>query len=304
VADPEVALETDTYRLRASPLGLPARMTLSVGNFSERPTSLEAYRVYFGYEGLPNTVRLGPATRLTADTRFRQYLYGDRDRTAQYAYGGNSRLEQDFGHHWQARLGYSLLEAKGYSPFRFDYIGSYRTAATDLVYRRGDRYRALLRTGFDANASRWQDVIALLELPLQRNLQLGISGGYDPNRGQPRDLLAQVRFGDYRTALDVSARYQPQTHKLQRVSTALDWVANPKWRVQLLTSYDGTQRQLVYGEMMVTRRLHCWEAIAYYSLQRNLFRLDFRITAFEWGKPDFSVGRYGQYIDTSLGEWY
>jgi len=301
---PELTAETDTYRLRTSPLGVPARLTLSVGNFSERPTDIEAYRVYLGYEGMPDTIPLGPSTRINAQARFRQYLYGDRDHTAQYVYGGNVRLEQDLSGSWQARLGYVLLEPKGYTPFRFDYVGSYSTAAFDLAYRRGERHGALLRTGYDARLSRWQDVIARVEVPLHRKLQLGLSGGYDPNRGRPRDLVTRLRFGDSRTALDLSARYQPQQGKLQRVTGALDWVANPKWRVQLLSSWDGVQNKFVYGEVLVTRDLHCVDAIAYYSLQRNLFRLDFRIKAFDWGKPDFSVGRYGQYIDTSLGEWY
>jgi len=301
---PELMLETDTYRMKAAPAGLPARMTLSVGNFSERPTLLEAYRIYFGYQGIPNTIRLSSTTRINAQARFEQYLYGDRDHTAQYDYGGNVRLEQDLSSSVQARLGYTLLEPKGFTPFRFDYVGAYRTAAFDLNYRRGQRYRAQLRTGYDARFSRWQDVIARVDVPLQRNLQFGVSAGYDPNRGVPRNLLTRFRFGDYRTALEVSASYQPQQGRLSRATSYLDWVANSKWRVQLLSSYDGLQRQFVWGEVLVTRQLHCWEAMAYYSLQRNMFRLDFRIKAFEWGKPDFGVGRSGQYLDTSLGEWY
>jgi hypothetical protein len=301
---PELVLETDTYRLRGAPAGMPARMTLSVGNFSERPTLLDAYRVYFSYQGLPNTIRLGPTTRANVQTRFEQYLYGDRDHTAQYDYGGNVRLEQDLGSNLQAQLGYTLLEPKGFTPFRFDYIGSYRTAAFDLNYRRSERYRARLRTGYDARFSRWQDVLARVDMPLHRNLQLGVSTGYDPNRGMPRDLLTTLRFGDYRTALQVSTRYQPRDGRLLRATSYLDWVATPKWRIQILSSYDGIQHEWVYGEVLLTRDLHCWQAMAYYSLQRNLFRLEFRIKAFEWGKPDFGVGRYGQYLDTSMGEWY
>jgi len=306
VADhlPELVLDTDTYRMRAAPAGVPARLTLSVGNFFEQPTNLTAYRVYFGYQGIPETIPLGATTRVNAQARFQQYLYGDRDRTAQYVYGGNVRLEQDLGANWKAQLGYALLEPKGFAPFRFDYVGNYQTAAFDLAFRRGERYRARLRTAYDAQFSRWSDVVARVDVPLQRTLQLGLSAGYDPNRGVPRDLLTRLRFGDYRTALDLSARYQPQQGKLQRATAYLDWVANPKWRVQLLSSYDGLQHQFVWGEVLVTRDLHCWQALAYYSLQRNLFRLDFRIKAFEWGRPDFGVGRSGQYLDTSLGEWY
>jgi hypothetical protein len=301
---PELTLETDTYRLRAAPLGVPARLSLSVGNFSEHPTDLDAYRVYLGYEALPATVRLGPSTRVSAQGSLRQYLYGDRDHTAQYAYGGNARLEHDLSEHWQTHVGYTLLEPKGFTPFRFDYIGAYRSAAFDLTYNRGERRRAQVRTGYDARLSRWQDVIARVEAPLHRNLQLGLSGGYDPNRGEPRDLLARLRFGDHRTTLDLGARYQPGSGKVQRVTGTLDWVADPKWRLQVLTSWDGLQHKFVYGEVLLTRDLHCWQAVAYYSLQRNLFRLDFRIKAFDWGRPDFDVGRYGQHLDTSLGEWY
>jgi LPS-assembly protein len=301
---PELMLETDTYRMRAAPLGVPARLTLSVGNFFEQPTNLTAYRVYFGYQGIPKTIPLGATTRINAQARFQQYLYGDRDRTAQYVYGGNARLEQDLGPYWKANLGYALLEPKGYSPFRFDYVGSYQMAAFDLALRRGERYRARLRTAYDARFSRWSDVVARVDVPVQRTVQLGLSAGYDPNRGVPRDLLTRLRFGDYRTALDLTARYQPQQGKLQRATVYLDWAASSKWRVQILSSYDGLQHQLVWGEVMVTRDLHCWQALAYYSLQRNLFRMEFRIKAFEWGRPDFGIGRSGQYLDTSLSEWY
>jgi LPS-assembly protein len=301
---PELMLETDTYRLRARPLGLPARMTFSVGNFSEQPTLLQAYRIFFGYDGIPKTIKLGPTTRFNAQARFQQYLYGDRDHTAQYVYGGNLRLEQDLGADVKARLGYVLSEPKGYTPFRFDYVGAYRTAAFDLVYRHGDRARALLRTGYDARFSRWQDILARLDVPLAPTVQFGLSGAYDANRGLPRDLLTTLRFGDRRTALELSTDYQPQTGRLQRATTYLDWVANPRWRVQLLTGYDGAQHRWQWGEVLLTRSLHCWEVSAYYSLQRNLFRLDFRIKAFDWGKPDFGVGRYGQYLDTSIPEWY
>jgi hypothetical protein len=301
---PELMLETDSYRMKAALAGLPAHLTLSFGNFAEQPTGLEAYRVYFGYQSIAHTIRLTKTTRVNLQPRFEQFLYGDRDHTAQYDYGGNVRLQQDLGGYWQAQLGYALLQPEGYTPFRFDYVGAYRTAAFDLNYSRGQRYRAQIRTAYDARFDRWQDVVARLDLPLHRNLQFGVSSAYDPNHGMPRDLLTRFRFGDYRTALEVSADYQPQQGRLSRVTGYLDWVANSKWRMQLLSSYDGVQRQFVWGEVLVTRQLHCWEATAYYSLQRNMFELDFRIKAFEWGKPDFGVGRSGQYLDTSLGEWY
>lgn len=302
---PELAATTDSARLGLASLArLPTRLELRVGEFHEQPTNLTAYRVYFGADASPRPIHLDSQTTLTAALRFRQTAYGDPDHTAQYAYGLTTNLRRGLAPHLTADLNYYLLQPEGYTPFQFDYLGRYQWAAGGLTYQRGLRQRASLLTGFDLQTNRWQDLMFRAETPLSRTLRLVGSTSYDVNRGEPRDLVAQTRFDDYRTAWSLGVRYDPRLRIWRRVSSELDWQATPKWRIAYLTGYDGLERRFIYNEVLLIRDLHCWEARLYYSQQRRLFQFDLRIKAFQWGPGGFGTGQFGQYLDTSQGQPY
>jgi hypothetical protein len=301
---PEVTLLSDDHRLGgALAQYLPGRYQLSLGDYRERPTDTSAPRLDLRYDVEPVRRELGGGIMLDATGSFRQDFYGDPDRTAQYAYGANIRLGSDLGGGWQARLNYLLLERKGYSPFRFDYIGVYRSL-TAGVERRTSGSRLSLVAGHDLRASRWHDLLARADFRVSPSLRLTATTGYDFNRGRPRDVLARALIGAGRFRLGVGARYDPNHGEWPTVNTDLDWRVSPKWRLQMLTGYSGTARELLYNEIMVTRDLHCWEARLFYSKQRDLFRIDLRIKALEWGGYDYGLGRFGQMLDTSVGDLF
>jgi len=302
---PELVANTDLNRLGlAAAAALPTRLEVRFGRFHEQPTNLSAYRAYLGADASPKPLRLDSRTTLTTALRFQQTAYGDEDRTARYAYGLTSRLHRDLTPVLSADVNYYLMEPKGYSPFQFDYLGAYRWATTGLSYQRGLRQRASLLTGFDTRSSRWQDLMLRIETPLSRTLSLVGATSYDLNEGEQRDMVAQARFDDFRTALSLGLRYDPRISTWRRVSAELDWQATPKWRIGYLTAYDGLTHDFVYNEAVLTRDLHCWEARLYYSEQSDLLRLDLRIKAFEFGAGGFGTGRFGQRLDTSQAQPY
>lgn len=302
---PELTLSTTTQKMGWRPVRqVPGRMSLTVGNYYENPTKLGAYRVNLGYDLYPNTIRLGKDTDLRVIGNFKQTFYGDQDKTAQYAYGGNVNLRSQLGSHWTASFNYHLLEPKGYTPFRFDWIGRYQSLAGGLNME-ADRARIALLSGYDFRSKRWQDLLARMDFQLRDNLRFLTSAAYDLNQRKPRDIINRIEFfSGAKLRVRLGSRFDPNQKRWRRAMLDLYWQLTPKWRVEALTGYDGLQRKLLYNEVMVTHDLHCWEARFQYSLQRKMFRVDLRIKAFEWGRRDFGVGRYGQYLDTSTGEWY
>jgi lipopolysaccharide export system protein LptA len=301
---PEVTLLSDGRRLGgALARYLPGRYQLALGDYRERPTAMSAPRLDLRYDVEPIHRPLGGGVTVDATGLFRQDFYGDPDRTAQYAYGGNLRLGSDLGGGWQARLNYLLLERKGYSPFRFDYIGSYRSLTAGVERRTSDS-RLSLVAGQDLLSSRWHDLLARADVRLSPGLRLTTTTGYDFNRGQPRDVLTRALIGSGRFRLGVGARYDPNHGEWPSINTDLDWRVAPKWRLQALSGYSGTAHEWLYNEIMLTRDLHCWEASLFYSQQRQLFRIDLRIKAFEWGGYDYGLGRFGQILDTSVGDLF
>jgi len=302
---PQLTLETTSYRLPAlGLLGVPARGSMSVGEFFERPTDLRAGRLALTFDSLPTTYRLTPSTRLSGQAGLRQTFYQDPDHTAQYAYNTTANLDQQFSHHWSLRTNYYLLKPKGYTPFRFDYVGNYQAAGASLNFDNGPAGRASLVTGFDLETSTWRNLQGRLNQRLSPTVSLALASTYNLNRGEAQDLSALGQLVDRRTAWLLGLRYDPRTSQWRRITSDLAWQVTDKWRIQSISGWDGGTRQFIYNEVLVVRDLHCWEALFYYSRSRRLFRLDLRIKAFEWGRRDFGVTRSGQYISPLPPEIY
>jgi hypothetical protein len=300
---PELVLDTTAARLGINALQvLPSRLSLSVGNFHEEPTNLTAPRANFLWEASPKEVKLSRSADLLVAGAFRQAFYGDKDRTAQFAYRLDAGIQQRLGSA-SLRIDYHLLEPKGYAPFRFDFISPYRTATAALDLR-AKRARASLLSGFDFEASRWHDVLFRGQMSAGRRLSLNLSAGYDPNAGQGRDVALQARWEKGDESLGISGRYDLRRGQLRRVAADADLRAGRRWRARYLVGYDNLQRRFIYNEVLLTRDLHCWEAVLFYSQQRKLVRFDLRIKAFEWGARDFGIGRFGQRIDSTLPDVY
>lgn len=301
---PQLTVESTSYRLPAlSLLRLPARASLSLGEFFERPTDLRASRVAMAYDTLPVSKQYG-GLRVSGQAGFRQTFYGDQDHTAQYAYNSYLNLDQRLTSHWSLRAGYSLLKPKGYTPFRFDYLGSYENASAGLVFENGRAGRASLLTGYDFENATWRNLQLRLNERLTRTVSLALSSAYDLNRGDPREIAALGVLADSRTAWALGLRFDPRTSRWRRITSELDWRISDKWRLQAINGWDGATHRFLYNEVLLVRDLHCWEALLYYSQSRRLVRMDLRIKAFEWGRRDFGVARTGQYLSPVPPEVY
>ena len=302
---PQVTVESTSYRLPAlGLLGVPARASMSLGEFFERPTDLRAARYALAWDSLPVTQRLGGHTSAGGQAGLRQTFYGDADHTAQYAYHGTLNLFQQLSRHWSLRSSYYLLKPKGYTPFRFDYLGSYEQATAGLAFDNGRAGRASLLTGFDFENGTWRNLQGRLNTRLGRTVTLALASAYNLNRGESQDLAALGTLVEARTAWRLGLRYDPRSSRWRRITSELDWLATDKWRIQSIAGWDGGQRRFIYNELLVVRDLHCWEALVYYSHSRRLFRLDLRIKAFDWGRRDFGVARSGQLISPVPPEVY
>ena len=300
---PELALTTTSTRLGLDALrNLPSRMSLSVGNFHEEPTSLTALRANLLWEASPPQHDLGKRTSLLVAGGLRQAFYGDKDHTAQYVYRTDATLRHSMGDA-SLRLSYHLQEPKGFTPFRFDFISPYRFLSAAFEFKRGETKASLL-SGFDFENSRWQSLLMRSSAPLSKRLSVTASSAYNLNEGQFRDVVTQAQWKRGDDWLNLGARYDARRGQLRRVAVDADVDLAPRWRLRYLAGYDRALRKVIYNEAMLVRDLHCWEALFFYSQQRKMFRLDFRIKAFEWGRRDFGLGRFGQRVDSTMPEPY
>jgi len=199
------------------------------------------------------------------------------------------------------RLSYHLQEPKGFTPFRFDFVSPYRFLSAAFEFQKGATKASLL-SGFDFENSRWQSLLLRANALLSKRLSVSAGTAYDLNEGQFGDVVTQARWSRGDNRLNLGTRYDARRGQLRRVALDTDMDIAAGWRLRYLAGYDSALRKLIYNETMLIRDLHCWEALLYYSEQRKLFRLDFRIKAFEWGRRDFGVGQFGQRIDTTMPE--
>lgn len=306
---PELELTTSGKQLKkALPFGLPARFDLAVGRYREDLGRVETERAVTGVELPSKVIKLADKLHLAAGGGFRQYFYGDG--TAQYSVDAAAQLSRKIGSKSSAALSYRLLRPRGFSPFRFDFIGKYNVLNARLNLQETERFKLSLFSGYNFGQKdfRWQDITTrVLYAPSDRYL-IYAATGYDLNRHQWRSLVNQLRLrlpGDFK--LDVGSRYDIERSKFASIKAQLDTPIGSKWHVRANSGYNGYTRKLDYQNVQLVRDLHCWELALTWVDQSTFwrergFRLNLRIKAF----PIFeslSVGQSGQLLeDTSVGE--
>jgi lipopolysaccharide assembly outer membrane protein LptD (OstA) len=284
---------------------VPVRLGFALGSYRENSTHVSAYRVRFASDVSPGKIALTKATSLSLVTHFEQSFYGDADHTAQYGLGGYADLQHQVARNLSAGFTYRQVIQQGYTPFSFDWIGEYRSAAGGLTYQAGSRMRASLLSGYDFMSNRWQNILFRADYRPHERFRLVTSASYNANQGRPGEIISQVEY-DPRPELQLrlGSRYDAYYGKWRRAALSLAWQATPKWNLQAQTGWNGFTKQLVYNELLVTRDLHCWEARVSYSLQQDQVRVELRLKAFGWPGSDYGTGRFGQILDTSTGEVY
>ncbi len=307
---PEIGLVTDTTRLgRFLPFGIPARLKVTNGHYVELPATTSLNRTFLEFTSPIQRHNFTDTWSFGAGAGFRQYIYSDN--TAQYSLDTSAEVTKRLGQRSSFDLTYRFQRPRGFSPFRFDYVGRYNILTGSLNLQDSQRFRVSLLTGYNFEQSQfpWQDVTIRLAFQPTNSLLLYTATGYDVNNSQWRTLINQLRIrGGERLSLDVGTRYDTIRQKLAAGRLVLSSLVTPGTSVQAVTSYNGFTRSFDYTSVMVTKDLHCWEASLVYTRQTGFYEsqgisLNLRIKAFPYFR-EFGAGQFGQALDTSVGQVY
>lgn len=304
---PELEFATSGERLGRDLLGLPTLMRLAVGRYREDLGKVETERMVADIDVPSRQYKLNDRLNLSAGGGFRQYVYGDS--TAQYSIDATADLTRQIGRQSSAAISYRYLRPRGFTPFRFDFIGKYNIVNARLNLQETDRFKFSFYSGYDFGQDDfpWQDIsLRMAYAPNDRYL-IYTSTGYDLNRSEWRSLINQVRVrltDDFR--LDIGSRYDIAESKLASIKMQLDTPVGDKWRIRANAGYNGYTSDFDYRNIQIVRDLHCWELALTYVDQSGFWqekglRLNLRIKAFPIF-DGFGVGQFGQALDTSVGE--
>ena len=307
---PELSLLSDSARLgKLMPFQLPLRMNLRYGRYAEMPVGTELDRIYAEI-GLPvHNYSLSNTWNLSAGAGFRQFVYSND--TAQYSVDTSAELSKRLGDESTFALVYRYQRPKGFTPFRFDYIGRYNVINTQLNIKDSERLKLSILGGYNFEQSQfpWQDSTIRLSFQPTNSVLLYTATGYDFNRSNWRTVINQLRIrAGEAFKLDIGTRYDPIRKKLASIRTLLDTPIDKKTRLQALVGFNAFTSEFDYRNFMITRDLHCWEASITYTdqggfyLNKGVF-FNLRIKAFPIYR-DFGVGAFGQALDTSVGQVY
>jgi len=302
---PEVGAYSSLDRLGVTaPWGIPLLLSATVGRYTERSTTQDTERAMFRLDAPPSThPALGGA--LTIGGGFRQTTYSDPS-SVQYVYEGTldweRRLTGTPERGWSLNLDYSLLQSRGFTPFRFDFASERELAASGLRFH-SPRSDLLLGVGFDAQNDRWQNLLVRGQHDFGSGFVVTTTAGYDLNAGRPLDLLARVQRRSGAFAWGIATRMNLDTGAVRRAAAELDWTFGD-WRFRALSGWNGSTNRFLYNEFLLSHDLHCWELLLYYSEQRKEFRADLRLKAFQFGTGAYGTGRFGQRTDLGMGDRY
>lgn len=307
---PEIAFATDSTRIgRFLPFGLPAKLRFSFGPFRELPSTDVYNRTFLAIDSPVQRYSLSDTWNLVAGAGFRQYVY-DSDR-AQYSVDMGAELTKRLGEQSTFALTYRYQRPRGFTPFRFDFIGRYNILNSSLNIQDGDRLRLSLLTGynFEQKDFPWQDVVLRAAYQVTPSFLLYTATGYDINRSRWRAVINQFRIragNDFR--LDIGTRYDTDSKQLGSIRAVLDTPLGSKTRLQAVAGYNGISNEFDYRSLRLTRDLHCWEVSLIYTDQGGFYSdkgitLNFRIKAFPLFE-NFGTGAFGQSLDTSVGQIY
>jgi len=124
-----------------------------------------------------------------------------------------------------------------------------------------------------------------------------------------QSLIGQIQVNlPKKIVLDLGVTYDLNSGNLDLGRSRIDLHLGKLWRIEGITSYDGTTKSFDYRAIRITRDLHCCEAsITYvdeagYQSERGI-SFNIRIKALPF-IDRFGYGQYGQQVDTSMGQYY
>lgn len=306
---PEVSITSDSARLgHILPFNLPARMRFSYGRFAELPQSMKD-RAFLDITSPSTHYEISDTWSAFAGAGFKQFVYGDN--TAQYSLDASAQLSKKLGDTSTFALTYRFQQPRGFTPFRFDFIGKYNIINASLNIENSERFKLSLIGGYNFEQKQfpWQDSVLRFTFQPTDNLLFYTATGYDFNRSQWRQVINQVRIrSGEKFKLDLGTRYDPLSSKLATARGSLDTRISAKDHIQAIAGWNGITGAFDYRSIMFTRDLHCWEASVVFVNQggfydNNGIYFNVRIKAFPQ-LNNFGQGNFGQALDTSVGEVY
>jgi hypothetical protein len=307
---PEIGILTDTTRLgKTLPFGIPARLKVTNGHYVELPATTSLNRTYVELNTPVQRYTLSDTWSFGAGAGFRQYIYSDS--TAQYSVDTSAQLVKRFGPASSFDLSYRYQRPRGFTPFRFDYVGRYNIATASLNLQDSEKFKLSVFSGynFEQQDFPWQDITIRFSFQPTSSFLFYTATGYDVNRSQWRTLINQIRVrARDRFRMDIGTRYDTIREQLAQARVVLDSALGPKMRLQAVSDYNGFTKQFDYSSVMLTRDLHCWEASLVYTRQTGFFEsqgvtFNLRIKAFPFFR-EFGAGQFGQALDPSVGQVY
>ena len=306
---PELVFETDTFRSNFKPLGMPSRLLVSAGRYHEKPSAVSSDRLLLQWDMLGQTINLGAKTDLDLTAGFQQALYGKRE--AQYVLRLGGVLTSTHNDYAKTRVTYGYQQPKGFSPFLFDYTGKYNYIRFVTEYQDSDRLRWSLTGGydFDQQLYPWQDLALRLVVRPNEMDSYSLSMGYDLNRGEWRTLVGRFQLSRSRDfGVDVGVRYNLEDGKIELARSRFRIPIGSRWRLDGIASWNDIVKDFDYKAFRLTRDFHCWEASLVYNEETGFrtdrtLSLELKIKAFPM-VDRFGIGQYGQFVDTSMGEYY
>ncbi|NLN76895.1 MAG: hypothetical protein GX139_11395 [Armatimonadetes bacterium] len=306
---PELSISSDSARLgRLMPLKLPLQMKFSYGRLVQLPLS-EIDRGFLDITAPVTHYTLSNSWSAAVGAGFKQYVYGDG--TAQYSLEADTRMSKKLGDSSTFSLTYRYQRPKGYTPYRFDYIGKYNIINANLDLTDNEKLNVSLIGGynFEQPSYPWQDSIVRISYTPTNSVLFYTATGYDFNRSQWRQVINQLRIRAKDSfKLDVGTRYDPLNKRLATIRTVLDTYIGKKNHIQALAGWNGFTKTFDYKGFSITRDLHCWEAALTYIDQSGFYEdkgiyFTMRIKAFPM-MDTFGIGSFGQALDTSVGQVY
>ena len=305
---PEITIDTDTYRLGKSLLGLNSRFSIVAGKYFERPAGTDKGRLLLQWDLLDKPISLGDMSTLSINGGVRQAYYASD--MAQYVLKTGATLTTNFGDNMKSRIQYNYQRPEGFSPFQFDYTGKYNYLRSVIDYQQAKRLKWSLSTGYDiySTYAHWQDMALHLTTHPNSTYAYSVGAGYNLNTSKWQTLLLQfqVAHPDHLT-LDMGNRYDTQNHSLQ-TRGRIDWHLNKRWRMEGISSWNGDLKRIDYQSFRITRDLHCVEASITYTDESGIitnkgFSFQLRIKALPF-IDRFGINQSGQQVDTSMGEYF
>ena len=300
---PEFIFTTDSKRMHDwGPFGLlPVRSQFYLGSYKQAGSDT-IRRMGFDADFGRSSYGFGSDTGLNLSGKLRQMFYSDG--SAQYTAAINAEQRNKITKTWQTSLRFTESKPNGFSPLKTDYASRTSNLSFEAVQYIPNRRRIDLTSGYDFLGNRYQDISLRGEFMTGEASKLDVQGGYSLDQSQWRPLqLRWLKVVQDARYLSLSSQYDLAQHQLSTVDMELDYRVTPKWRLNVLSSYNGVTKTLAFADVRVTRDLHCMIATATYSMALREFRIDLGLKAFPSSPGPLGVGRLGSQFQSGAGQF-